>query len=946
ELARKIEQLTGAGDGARTLPIEPVSREHPPALSFAQQRLWFLDQLQPGRADYNIPIAVRLDGPLNVAVLEQTLDAVVQRHEVLRTTFALVDGQPVQQIHPHQPRQLPLTNLSELPPLEREDAVKRLVEEEAQRPFSLANGPLLRARLLVLSADEHVLMLTMHHSVSDGWSLRVLVKEVAALYEAFTSGSAPQVDELPIQYADYAVWQREWLEAAVLDEQLAYWKQQLADAPPVLELPADRPRPAIQTHRGAVATSTLNADLTRGLKDLSRREEVTLFMTLMAGWQTLLHRYSGQKDIVVGIPVAGRNHAELENLIGFFVNTLVVRTDLDRQPTFRELMQRVKEVALAAYAHQDVPFEKLVEELQPERNMSYSPLFQVTISLQNDAEEEWTLPGLKLTSLPRETVSAKFDLVLTIIERQAELECLLEYNADLYDAVRIERMLVHYENLLQSAVENADQQIATMRLLSEQERQLLLVDWNDTAVDYAQDARLHHLFEQQVERTPHAVALVFEDQSLTYEQLNKRANQLAHHLRDLGVGPESRVGVLMERSIEMVVSLYAILKAGGAYVPLDPAYPRERLAFMLDDSSVSLLLTQQSLKDYLSPQNARVICVDAEASEWNNKSETNPKVTVAAENLAYVIFTSGSTGRPKGAMNSHGAIVNRLLWMQQEFNLTSADAVMQKTPFSFDVSVWEFFWPLMTGARLVVARPGGHQEPAYLARLIEQQSITVLHFVPSMLQQFIEEPLIESLCRGLRQVVCSGEALSLALQRRFFERLPQVELANLYGPTEAAVDVTSWKCERVTERLTVPIGKPIANTQMYVVNEQMQPAPVGVAGEVLIGGAGLARGYLDRPGLTADRFIPHSFSAMPGARLYKTGDLARYLPDGALDFLGRIDHQIKVRGLRIELGEIEAALAAHPAVREAAVLARAGGAALGDVDLVAYVTVGEAETAP
>ncbi|HEX5835671.1 MAG TPA: amino acid adenylation domain-containing protein, partial [Pyrinomonadaceae bacterium] len=930
ELARKVEQLTGAGEGMRTLPIERVSRDYPPALSFAQQRLWFLDQLQPGRADYNIPVAVRLTGPLNVAVLEKALNSVVQRHEVLRTTFAVVDGQPVQQIHPHQPWQLPVTNLGNPAPVEREDAVKKLVEEEAQRPFNLTSGPLLRAQLLPLDPDDHVLMLTMHHCVSDGWSLRVLVKEVAALYEAIASGAAPPLEDLPIQYADYAVWQREWLKADVLDEQLAYWKQQLSDAPPFLELPADRPRPAIQTHRGAVATFTLNADLTKGLKELSRREEVTLFMTLMAGWQTLLHRYSGQQDIVVGIPVAGRNHPDLEALIGFFVNTLVVRANLGGEPAFRELLRRVKEVALAAYAHQDVPFEKLVEELQPERNMSYSPLFQVTISLQNDAEAEWTLPGLKLSSLPRETVSAKFDLSLTMIETQAEIECLLEYNADLFDAVRIERMLVHFENLLQSAVENPDQPISTMRLLTEQERQLLLVEWNDTAVDYAQSVRLHHLFEQQVERTPEAVALVAEIagetpalpgwSALKYSVLNERANQLAHYLRDLGVGPESRVGVLMERSIEMVVSLFAILKAGGAYVPLDPAYPRERLAFMLDDSSVSLLLTQQALADFLSPQNARVISVDAEVAAWKDKSKTNPAVTVAAENLAYVIFTSGSTGRPKGAMNSHGAIVNRLLWMQQEFNLTAADAVMQKTAFSFDVSVWEFFWPLMTGASLVLARPGGHQEPAYLARLIEQQSITVLHFVPSMLQQFIEEPLIESLCRGLRQVVCSGEALSLALQTRFFERLPQVELANLYGPTEAAVDVTSWKCERATERRTVPIGKPIANTQMYVVNEQMQPAPIGVAGEILIGGVGLARGYLDRPALTADRFIPNSFSTEPGQRLYRTGDLGRFAEDGAIEYLGRLDNQVKIRGNRIELGEIENVLLQHPAVQEAAVL--------------------------
>ena len=905
ELAGRIEQAIGAGSA--TLPIKRVSRDNPLPLSFAQQRLWFLDQLEPGRVDYNIPVAVRLTGPLNVDALEQTLNAVMQRHEVLRTTFAIHDGQPVQVIHPHQWLPLPSVSLSDLTPQEREAAVKTRVEEEAQTPFDLTVGPLMRARLLHLSADEHVLMVTMHHSVSDGWSLRVLVKEVASLYEAFTSDATSQLDELPIQYADYAAWQREWLQGAVVDEQLSYWKRQLDGAPPVLELPADRPRPPVQTHRGAVAIFKLNANLTRSLRDLSRSEEVTLFMTLVAGWQTLLHRYSGQKDIVVGIPVAGRNQAELEGLIGFFVNTLVLRTDLGGEPSFRDLMQRVKEVALAAYAHQDVPFEKLVEELQPQRNMSHSPLFQVTISLQNNAEEEWTLPGLKLDSLPRETVSAKFDLSLTMIETQNEIDCSLEYNTDLFDAIRIERMLAHFENLLQSAVENPAERISLIGLLTEQERQQL-VKWNDTSYDYAQDARLHQLFEQQVERTPQAEALVFENQRLSYDQLNKQANKLAHHLRDLGVGPETRVGVMMERSIEMVVSLLAILKAGGAYVPLDPGYPRERLSFMLDDASVSLLLTQQTLAEYV------------DAGHLRGKSEANHEITIEADNLAYVIFTSGSTGRPKGAMNSHRAIVNRLLWMQQAFNLGPADAVMQKTPFSFDVSVWEFFWPLMTGARLVVARPGGHQEPAYLAKLIEEQRITMLHFVPSMLQQFVEEPRVQSLCSSLRQVVCSGEALSSALQNRFFERLPHVELANLYGPTEAAVDVTSWNCERVTERQTVPIGKPIANIQMYIVDDQMQPAPIGVNGEVLIGGIGLARGYLGRPELTADRFIPNSFSTEPGERLYKTGDLGRYAEDGAIEYLGRLDNQVKIRGHRIELGEIETVLLQHPAIQEAAVI--------------------------
>jgi amino acid adenylation domain-containing protein/FkbM family methyltransferase len=934
-LARRVEQEIGAGDGARPLPIERASRDEPLALSFAQQRLWFLDQLEPGRSDYNIPIAVRLTGTLDLAALEQTLSEVVRRHEVLRTTFAVLNEKPVQLIHPPRPFELPLVNLSGMAQSQRELEAQRRVAEEAQRPFSLSTEPLVRGELLRLGSDEYVLMLTMHHIVSDGWSLQVLVKEVAALYEAFTSGAAPALEALPIQYADYAAWQREWLQGTVLDEQLSYWKQQLSGAPPVLELPTDRARPAVQTHRGAVTTFQLNADLTRSLKRLSRREGVTLFMTLAAGFKTLLHRYSGQDEIVVGVPIAGRNRAETEALIGFFVNTLVLRTNLGGDPTFCELMQRVKEVALSAYAHQDVPFEKLVEELQPERNMSHSPLFQVTMALQNAAGEELALPGLNLSALENESVSAKFDLTLAMIETEEEIAGSLEYNSDLFDSIRIKRMLMHFENLLLAAVNNPEQQVSTIQLLTEAEREDVLVKWNHTGCDYGQDKRLHQLFEEQVERAPQAAALVFEDDHLSYDELNKQANQLARYLRGLGVGPEVRVGVLMERSTEMVISLLAVLKAGGAYVPLDPAYPCERLSFMLEDSSVSLLLTRHPLSGNLVPHSAKRICVDTDRHRWKHESQSNLDVTVEADNLAYVIFTSGSTGRPKGAMNSHRAIVNRLFWMQQAYALTPADVVMQKTPFSFDVSVWEFFWPLMTGARLVIARPGGHQDPAYLVQHIEEQQITVLHFVPSMLQLFIEERQVATACRSVRQVICSGEALSYALQERFFERLPKVELANLYGPTETAVDVTSWECERETPRQVVPIGRPIANTQIYIVDERMQPAPIGVAGEVLIGGVGVGRGYLARPELTAERFIPDRFSRAGGERLYRTGDLGRYGEDGAIEYLGRLDNQVKLRGHRIELGEIEAVLRQHPAVQEATVLV--GDDAVTGKRLVAYL---------
>jgi len=934
-LARRVEQAIGAGDGARGLPMDRVTRDEPLALSFAQQRLWFLDQLEPGRSDYNIPIAVRLEGTLNIAALEQTLSEVVRRHEVLRTTFALSNQQPVQLIHPPQPLALPLVNLGDMAQPQRELEVQKRVEEEAQRPFSLSTGPLIRATLLQLKADEHVLMLTMHHIVSDGWSLRVLVNELAAAYESFTSGAALRSDELPIQYADYAAWQRKWVQGALLDQQLSYWKRQLSGAPPVLDLPTDRARPSVQTHCGAVATFQLNAELTGSLKQLSRREGVTLFMTLMAGFKTLLYRYSGQDEIVVGVPSAGRNRAEVEGLIGFFVNTLVLRTELKGDPTFRELMERVKQVALSAYAHQDVPFEKLVEELQPERNMSHSPLFQVTIALQNVTGEELALPGLKLTSLRRDRISAKFDLTLEMIETHGEIAGSLEYNTDLFDSIRIKRMLSHFDNLLRAAVANPEQRVSTITLLTDAEQEEQLIKWNDTRCDYPQDRGIHQLFEAQVKRTPKAVALVFEDEELSYDELNRNANQLARHLQGLGVGPEVRVAILMDRCIEMVVGLLAVLKAGGTYVPLDPAYPRDRLSFMLADSSFSLLLTRQSLSEKLSLQNSPPICVDMAHRHWEHESENDLEVSLHADSLAYVIYTSGSTGQPKGVMNSHRAIVNRLLWMQGAFSLTIADAVMQKTPFSFDVSVWEFFWPLMTGARLVIARPGGHREPAYLVQLIEEQQITVLHFVPSMLQTFIEERRVATACSSLRQVICSGEALSYAAQQRFFERLPAARLANLYGPTEAAVDVTCWECERETQRQVVPIGRPIANTQIYIVDKQMQLVPIGVTGEVLIGGVGVGRGYLARQELTAERFIPDRFSKAAGARVYRTGDVARFAEDGAIEYLGRSDNQVKVRGHRIELGEIEAVLLQHPAVQEATVLV-VDDSAIGP-HLVAYI---------
>ncbi|HEX6047361.1 MAG TPA: amino acid adenylation domain-containing protein [Pyrinomonadaceae bacterium] len=932
-LAGAIEEMLNAGLGVQALAIVKVSREEELQLSYGQQRLWFLDQLEPGSSAYNMGVAVRLKGTLDVGVVEKSFTEIVRRHESLRTSFGEVDGRPVPFIHETPRFSLPVVDLSVLNEEEREAEARRLANEETHRPFDLLTAPLLRASVLRLSEQEHVLLCTMHHIISDGWSLEVLTRELTTLYEAYAKDEPSPLPELGIQYADYAHWQREWLQGEMLEKQLSYWKQQLAGAPAVLELPADYPRPALQTFRGAHQSLTLSPALTTGLKGVAQREGATLFMTLLAAFQTLLSRYSGQDDIVVGTPIAGRNHAETENLIGFFINTLVLRTDLSRNPCFTELLRRVREVALGAYAHQEVPFEKLVEELQPERDMSRSPLFQVMMILQNTPlADVMKLDGLEATREGGESGTAKFDLMLSVSETSdGQLHTLWEYNTDLFRSQTIARMMDHFEVLLNSVVNNAEQRLSELKLLRDEEQQRILVDWNSTAVEYPRGKCLHQLFEEQVERTPNAVAVVYENTQITYKDLDEKARRPANHLRRLGVGPETLVGLCVERSVEMMVGLLAILKAGGAYVPIDPSYPAQRLSFMLADAQVPVLLTQQHLLASLPEHSARVVCLDAETPM---DPDSNAQHNVTADNLAYMIYTSGSTGKPKGAMTTHAAICNRLLWMQDAFELDATDTVLQKTPISFDVSVWELFWPLITGARLVVARPGGHTDNEYLVKLIAEQEVTTVHFVPSMLQAFVEQEPLES-CAKLRQVICSGEALGKGLQDRFMERVPWAGLYNLYGPTEAAVDVTYWRCQPESDARSVPIGRPIANTSIYVLDQEMNATPVGVSGELYIGGVGLARGYRGRPELTAERFVPDPHSADLGARQYWTGDVARFRDDGAIEYVGRADNQVKLRGHRIELGEIELALATHDCVAEVAVLLREDEP--GGKRLVAYV---------
>ncbi len=904
-------------------------------LSYAQQRLWFLEQLGGTSSAYNISLPVRISGPLDVKALTRALNEITRRHEVLRASFGSLYGQTLQLIAPKVELSLPLTDLSGLPAAEREDELQRLIRLDAARPFDLTTGPLVRASLLQLDVEEYAALLSMHHIVSDGWSTSVLLKELGLLYEAFAEGRRSPLPELSIQYADYASWQRERLSGDVLEEQLGYWKQHLAHAPAMIELPTDRPRPPIQSFRGSREGIALPASLGEALKTLSQREGATLFMTLLAAFYILLWRYTGQADIVIGTPIAGRNRSELEPLIGFFVNTLALRAEVRGAENFRELLGRVRETCLGAYSHQDLPFEKLVEELQPERSLDHTPLFQVMFTLQQAGGASIELNKLRFSPVEIEDETEKFDLTLHADESEPQMQLVVGYNTDLFDAGTIKRMLNHYRQILQAVVTNPRERLSELRLLTEPERRQIVMEWNDTAVQWpatsaaggkqpAKIAMLHELFEQQVERTPTAIALTFEDQHLTYPELNGRANQLAHHLRALGVGPETQVGVMMERSLELVVSLLAILKAGGAYVPFDPGYPEERLAFMLNDAGVRVLLTQARLLERIPASGRdslamRVLAVDRVPER--SREKPNPQVQMTGANLAYMIYTSGSTGAPKGAQNTHGGIVNRLLWMQQRYQLKSDDVVLQKTPFSFDVSVWEFFWPLLAGARLVMARPEGHRDPQYLVEVIKNEKVTTLHFVPAMLQAFLTNETVSAGCGSVRRIICSGEALSVELAEQCMEQLPHAELHNLYGPTEAAVDVTAWHCQPGEQRAGVPIGRPVANTEIYILDRDMRPVPIGVSGELYIGGPQLARGYHRRPGLTAERFICNPLSQKGGERLYRTGDIARFRADGAIEYMGREDHQVKIRGYRIELGEIETVLREHKQVQDAVVIA-------------------------
>ncbi|MBJ2348019.1 non-ribosomal peptide synthase/polyketide synthase [Pseudomonas alvandae] len=900
-----------------------VEAEDRQALSYAQRRMWFLWQLDPESGAYNLPGAVRLKGALSLSALEQAFASLVARHETLRTVFQRQADDSLLQVPTDAPLMIERQDLSGLPAGEREQAVRQAAQAQSMRPFDLSNGPLLRVELLKLDAQEHVLLLTLHHIVSDGWSMNVLIDEFIRCYDAHEAGVSPQLPDLPIQYSDYALWQRRWLEAGEQARQLAYWQAQLGDEHPVLELPTDHSRPAVPSYRGSRYEFAIDSGLAEQLRGTARQQGVTLFMLLLGAFNVLLHRYSGQSDIRVGVPIANRNRDEIEGLIGFFVNTQVLRTELDGQTRVDELLHRVKEIALGAQAHQDLPFERLVDALKLERSLSHTPLFQVMYNHQPQVADVTTIrtaSGLELGMIEWQTRTTQFDLTLDTYEKAGTLHAALTYSEDLFEAPTIARMARHWLRLLTAMIADPTRRIGELPLLDADEHATLVHAWNATAQRYPTELCMHQLIEAQVARTPDAPALLFGEQSLSYAALDARANRLAHLLLGRGVRPDSLVGICVERSVEMVVGLLAIHKAGGAYVPLDPEYPQDRLAYMIQDSGIGLLLTQRSLSAVLPTDGVEVIALDQPDDWLDSYSDSRPDVTVDPLNLAYVIYTSGSTGKPKGAGNSHAALVNRLCWMQQAYGLDDSDAVLQKTPFSFDVSVWEFFWPLMTGARLVVAAPGAHRDPRQLIDTINRHGVSTLHFVPSMLQAFIHEPGVET-CEGLKRIVCSGEALPLDAQQQVFAKLPDAALYNLYGPTEAAIDVTHWTC--VDEGADcVPIGQPIANLRTHVLDADLSPVPWGVAGELYLGGAGLARSYHQRPALTAERFVPCPFHE--GARLYRTGDRVRQRADGVIEYLGRLDHQVKLRGLRIELGEIETRLVQHPRVREAVVLVQDG----------------------
>lgn len=943
EAQSSLKPVAGPASPDHVSARSAIRIERSATLSFAQQRLWFLDQYDPQSTLYNLPAALRLEGPLNVGALEKSLNEIIRRHESLRTTFEVAGERPVQTVHEPSFCKLPITNLQDLGAEEANRTANRLIVEEAERGFDLANGPLLRTQLLCISPTNHIFLVTMHHIVSDGWSIKIFIHELAAFYEANCRNKKCALPDLPIQYADFALWQREWLQGAVLSGQLDYWTKQLADAPPLLEFPTDRPRPTYKTFHGSALVFSIAQELGGEIASLGRQEGATLFMALLAGFYVLLYRYTRQEDIVIGTPIAGRNRRDVEELIGFFINTLVMRARISGAMSFRKLLQEVREICLQAYTHQDVPFEKLVEELHPERNLSHSPLFQTMFHLQNVLNEGLILSGLSVSVVETEITKAKFDISLAMSEGADGLRGILNYNSDLFDRETIRRIAAHFEALLRSAVQSPDEQISRLPMLSAAEQQQIVVAWNDCRRDYEKGRLVHEILEEQARLRPHAPAVRFQNTTLTYADLNARANRLAHELRKLGVGPEDIVGICAERSLEMMVGLFGILKSGAAYLPLDPAYPKARLHYMLDNAQVKVLVTQKALAQHLPGREALFAFLDQQDGNGAGEVLENPPHLAQPENLAYVIYTSGSTGRPKGIMIEHRTLANYIGWantLMFDDHLKTVPAVQGLT---FDGSLKQLFAPLLRGLEVWLLSTAEITDPASLMDALSKHRDIRFSAVPSLWKTILDA--LESgqavLPKGvITRAFIGGEELPRIVADRSFALFPELLLWNFYGPSEITATATAALI-RPGEQIT--LGKPIAGKKVHILDGELQPVPPGIAGEIYIGREGLARGYLARPDLTAANFIPDPFSDEPGARLYATRDRARYLADGQIEFLGRSDHQVKLRGFRIELGEIEAALREHKNVREAVAAIKTS--AEGEQQLVAYV-VPSCEPAP
>lgn len=961
--AHQVETGLRESSGVVMPPLQPLSVNMETGIpegeietSFSQQRLWFLDQLAPGNLFYNIPVAVKLTGNLDVNALELSINEILRRHSSLRTTFKSAGGKPMQVIHPFQEVSIPVEVIDRIE--EKEDeALKRLIFSEAQNPFDLETGPLMRTRLITYrdQPDEFVFILVMHHIISDGWSMGIFISEIGAYYSSFSSGIEIKLPELTIQYYDYAHWQREWLRGEVLDKQLQYWVEQLAGQPKLLSLPTDRPRPAIQTSRGDVEKFQISQELSIRVSELCRKEDVTLFMMLLAAYQTLLYRYSGQDDVSVGTAIAGRNLAETEGLIGFFVNTLVIRSDLSGGPTFRELLKRVREVTLGAFAHQDLPFELLVEELHPVRDLSHTPLFQVAFALQNapsaekkssifdpslaqygfedrgDQQPVLELPDISMSQLNVNSGTSKFDLTLSMAEGDDTLLGALEYNLDLFDRETIQRMIAHFIALIQEIVAQPDRSIDVLPLLPEEEEQQVIYQWNETMMETPTDRCAHQRFELVAASQPNEIALIFESDSITYAELDYKANQLAHYLLNTGIQPEEIIGISTLRSIEMIIGILGIMKAGAAYLPIDPSYPPDRIGFMIQDSKIKVLLTQKALVERLELDQIEIkpalVCLD---SDWNElilkQPENKPAVQVSPDNLAYVIYTSGSTGLPKGTMLRHNGLSNLAEVQRIAFGITQRSRILQFSPLSFDASIWETFMALANGGKLVLARQETLASGIDLARYLDDKSVTNVTLPPSVLRVLPHEGL-----KSLTTVIAAGEACTPELVEYW---APGRHFFNAYGPTETTVCASMYLCDENEEKAP-PIGKPIANSSLYVLDALLTPQPVGVPGELVVSGIHVARGYLRRPEMTALKFVPDPFSKMPGERMYRTGDLVRYRRDGNIEYMGRIDQQVKVRGFRIEIGEIEARLNEYAKIKEGAIVARED--IPGDVRLVGYI---------